>query len=53
MDGILLVVGGQEAAVVSFGGCNFYLEMEVRIGNVARRAVVRVGSEIPCLLMLN
>jgi hypothetical protein len=44
MGGILLEEGARAAAVGNFGGREVYWEMEVRIGNVARRASVRVGS---------
>jgi hypothetical protein len=52
MGGILLVEGAPAAVAGNFGGCEVYWEMEVRIGNVVRRASVRVGSGILRLLTM-
>jgi hypothetical protein len=46
VGGILLVEGAPAVAAGNFGGCEVYWEMEVRIGNMAHRASVRVGSGI-------
>jgi len=46
MGDIHLLEEARVAAAGNVGGCEVYWEMEVRIGNVARRASVRVGSEI-------